>query len=140
MRAAHATILTCLTLGAIACGEEPTEEAEVATAYNAVVEAVQEKDYEEACEGLTETTRQALRKAATIEGTDGCGATLARVITSLGVDERALTTAEDSDVEITSASTATVGDVRMSKQGDEWRLEGDVDFVRPFLSGESRSQ
>ncbi len=110
----------------------------MAGSYNAVVEAVQEKDYDGAWERLTETTRQALRKAATIERTDGCGPTLARVVSTVGVDERALTTAEDSDVEITSPSTATVGDVRMSKEGEEWRLEGDVDFVRPFLSGESR--
>jgi hypothetical protein len=140
MRAAHAVLAVCLSLGATACGEAQTEEAEVASAYNAVVDAVQEKDYDQACEGLTDTTRQALSKAATIEGTDGCGATLERVVAGVGVDERALTAAAESDVEITSDSTATVRDVRMSKQDEEWRLEGDLDFVRPFLSGESRPQ
>lgn len=138
MKGVYAVLAVCLSLGAAACGEAQTEEAEVASAYNTVVDAVREKDYEQACEGLTDTTRQALRKAATIQRTDGCGPTLARVIATVGIDERALTTVADSDVDITSPSTATVRDVRMSKQDEEWRVEGDLDFVRPFLSGESR--
>ena len=126
---------TCVLLGA--CGGEQTEAAEVASAYNAVVEAVSDKDYDRACEGLTEGTRQDLRKAATIERTDGCGPTLARVVTAVGVDKRALGTVDDADVEIAGATSASVGDVRMAKEGGEWRVEGDLDFVRPFLSGKS---
>ena len=137
MRVAQVVLGTCLSLGAAGCGEAQTKESEVASAYNGVVEAVREKDYEQACEGLTDTTRGALRKAAMIEQTDGCGPTLARIVTTLGVDERALRTAADSDVEMTTASTATVRDVRMLKQDGEWRVEGDLDFVRPFLSGDS---
>lgn len=140
MRTACALVATCLLLGATACGEGQTEEVKVASAYNAVVAAIAEKDYDEACEGLTSTTRQDLRKAAMIEQTDGCGATLERVIAGVGIRERALSSADSSDVRITRETSATVNDVRISKQGNEWLVEGDLDFVRPPLSGSSDPQ
>ena len=140
MRAAYVMLVTCLLLGATACGEGQTEQAKVADAYNQVVEALEQEDFEKACDGLTDKTRQDLRKAAAIEQTDGCGATLKRVIAGVGIEKRALTNVGSSDVEIKSATSATVNAVRMSKQGDRWRLEGDLDFVRPFLSGSSVPQ
>lgn len=138
MRGAHAVVATCLLLGAAGCGESATEEADVAGAYNAVVDAVEAKDYDQACEGLTEGTREDLAKAAAIERTDGCGATLERMITDVGVDKRALADAEPSDVRLGDTGTASVRGVRLARQDDEWRVEGDVDFVRPFLSGAPR--
>lgn len=133
MRGLAAIAATGLLLGA--CGGTQTEEAQVAGAYNAVAEAVRAKDYDQACDGLSESTRQDLRKAATIERTEGCGPTLARVITSVGVDGQALSTVDDADVEVAGEDSASVGDIRMTKEGGEWRVEGDLDFVRPFLSG-----
>lgn len=138
MRGAHAAVATCLLLGAAACGESASEEADVASAYNAVVDAVEDKDYDQACEGLTDKTRAALAKAATIEQTEGCGATLERLIAGVGVDKRALADAEPSDVRLGDTGTAVVNQVRMAQEGGEWRVEGDVDFVRPFLSGAPR--
>ena len=133
MRRSYAIVATCLLLGG--CGGEQTEAADAASAYNAVVEAVTDKDYERACEGLTQATRQDLRKAAAIQRTEGCGPTLAQMVREVGVDKRALTTVADTDVEISSPTSATVGDIRLAKEGGEWRVEGDLDFVRPFLSG-----
>ena len=131
-------VATCGLLGIAACGESATEEADVASAYNAVVDAVEAKDYERACEGLTERTRAVLAKAATIERTDGCAATLGRVITEVGADKEALTDAAPSDVRLGDTGTASVNRVRMAREGGEWRVEGDIDFVRPFLSGAPR--
>ncbi len=132
----YATVVTCLLLlTVVACGEGETEEAKAADAYNAVVDAMKAKDYETACARLTETTRRDLRKAATVEGTDGCGSTLKRVVETVGVRREALTEVDSSQVELDGQTRATVGNVRMSREGDEWRLEGDLDYVRPFLSG-----
>lgn len=133
-------LVTFLLMGATACGEGQTEAAKVAGAYNAVVEALVDQDYEEACEGLTDGTRQDLRKAAMIEQTDGCGATLERVIAEVGVEQQALADVASSDVEIKSETSAMVNDIRMLNEGGTWRLEGDLDFVRPFLSGGSLPQ
>ena len=138
MRAAYAIAATCMSLAA--CGGDEPESAQVASAYNDVVEAVRDKDYEAACEGLTETTRKDLSRAAEIQQTDGCAPTLERVIADVGVEPQALTSAADTDVELASETAATVGDVRMAKEDGEWRVEGDLDFVRPFLSGPAPSQ
>ncbi len=135
MRAAYATLLASLAFVAGACVKEETEASRVADAYNSLVEAVGDRDYETACQQLTETTRQDLRKAGQIQQTDGCDKTLERVIDDVGTDERALSTVTPSDVRIDGEASATVGDVRLSKAGGEWLVEGDLDFVRPFLSG-----
>lgn len=136
MRAAHPVLMTCLLLAVAGCGRESAE-AEVARSYNALVEALEQKDYEEACERLTDRTRQDLRNAATIQGTEGCGPTLAEVVADVGVDEQALKEVTASDVEVVDERTARVNDLEMSREGEEWLLEGDLDFVRPLLSGGS---
>lgn len=138
MRGLYAIPATCLALAA--CGGEQSEPAEVASAYNDVVEAVRDKDYEAACDGLTERTRQDLSRAAEIQRTDGCAPTLQRLIADVGVDQQAVTSVADTDVEVAGETAATVGDVRMAKEDGEWRVEGDLDFVRPFLSGPPRRQ
>ncbi len=135
MRGAYATILTSLMLGATACGEEPTEAAKAADAYNALVEAVGDDDYEKACERLTEKTRRDLLKAGQIQETGDCAKTLERVVADVGTDKSALAAVTASDVKIDAPTSARVGDVRLAKSGDEWGVEGDLDFVRPFLSG-----
>ncbi len=130
-----ALVAMCLALTATACGEEPTEAAKVADAYNELVEAVGDRDYERACEGLSARTVDDLRKAGEVQQTKGCDKTLERVIEDLGTDKDALVTVRPADVRIESPKSAAVDQVRMSKSGDEWRVEGDLDFVRPFLSG-----
>ncbi|MDP9377594.1 MAG: hypothetical protein M3P40_08535 [Actinomycetota bacterium] len=135
MKRAYPVLLACLALSAGACGKEATEASKVADAYNALVEAVADGDYETACERLTERTRQDLEKAGQIQNTDACDDTLEQVIADVGTDKDALSTVAPSDVRIDSKTRAVVNDVRMSKAGDEWLVEGDLDFVRPFLSG-----
>ena len=138
MKGAHAAVATCLLLGVGGCGESASEEASVASAYDEVIGAVEAKDYDRACEGLTDRTREDLAKAATIERTDGCGATLERVIADVGLEKRALTDAEPSDVRLGDKGTASVRGVRMAREGGEWLVDADIDFVRPFLSGAPR--
>jgi hypothetical protein len=50
-------------------------------------------------------------------------------------EEKALATVTPSDVRIDGGTSATVGAVRLSKASGEWQVEGDLDFVRSFLSG-----
>ena len=135
MRRSGALVAMCLALTATACGDEPTEAAKVADAYNELVEAVADRDYGKVCEGLTERTLEDLRKAGQVQQTTGCDKTLERVIEDLGTDKDALVTVQPADVRIDGARSAAVDRVRMSKSGDEWKVEGDLDFVRPFLSG-----
>lgn len=128
-------LLTCLLLASFGCGQDESDEAQVARTYNAIVEALEQKEYDDACERLTDRTRKVLRNAGAIQGTEGCGATLAEVVAEVGVDEEALREVSSSDVEIVGERAARVNGLRMSKQGDEWLLEGELDFVRPFLAG-----
>lgn len=140
MRRAAYAIAASLVLSATGCGGEDSEEAKVASAYNSVIEAIEQEDFEGACEGLSKATREDLRKAEMVQQTEGCGATLKQVVDDVGVDKQAMAEVAESDVEITDESTAMVNDVRLSKAGDEWLVEGEVDFVRPFLSGETAAQ
>ncbi len=135
MRPACAMLATCLALAAAGCGEEPTEAARASDAYNALTAAIRDGDYEEACERLTQKTRQDLRKAGKVQQTGACDKTLERVIADVGTDEDALATVTPSDVRIDGPTSATVNDVRLEKSGGEWQVEGDLDFVRPLLSG-----
>ena len=134
MRTAGAMLATCLPLALVGCGEEPTEAGRAAEAYNELTAAIADKDYEQACERLTPKTRQDLVKAGQVQQTRGCGATLERVVADVGVDEDALTDMDAADVRV-AGSTAVIDGVRMSKTDGEWLVEGDLDFVRPFLSG-----
>lgn len=134
MRTACAMIVTCLPLALVGCGEPPTEAAKAAEAYNELTAAITDEDYEEACERLTPKTRQDLVRAGQVQQTRGCGPTLEQVVADVGVDEDALTDIDAADVRI-DGSTAVVDGVRMSKADGEWLVEGDLDFVRPFLSG-----
>lgn len=130
-----AVLAMSLALVAMACGEEPTEAAKVADAYNELVEAVDDRDYATACDRLSDGTREDLRKAGEIQQTSGCDKTLERVIEDVGTNKDALAPVTPSDVRIDGPARATVNEVRMSKSGDGWHVEGDIDFVRPFLSG-----
>lgn len=134
MRTAYAMLVTCLPLALVGCGEAPTEAAQAAEAYNELTAAIEDEDYEKACERLTPKTRQDLVKAGQVQQTRDCGTTLEQVVAGVGVNEDALTDIEPADVRI-AGSTAVVDGVRMSKAGGEWLVEGDLDFVRPFLSG-----
>jgi hypothetical protein len=135
MRRSYATLVPCLVLAVGACGDEPTEAAKAADAYNALVEAVKDRDYAEACERLTPDTRRDLAKAGQIQQTPGCGKTLERVVADVGTDKDAMVTVMPSDVRIDGPARAAVNQVRLSKADGEWQVEGDIDFVRPFLSG-----
>ena len=135
MRRSGALVAACMALIAAACGDEPTEAAKVAEAYNDTVDAVRDGDYEKACEGLSERTLEDLGRAGQVQQTKGCDKTLERTIEDLGTDKEALVTVQPADVRIDGPRSAAVGRVRMSKSGDEWKVEGDLDFVRPFLSG-----
>ncbi len=135
MRRSCATLVACLVLAVGACGDEPTEAAKAADAYNALVQAVEDGDYAQACERLTAKTRQDLAKAGQIQQTRGCDKTLERVVADVGTDKDAMVTVTPSDVRIDGPTRAAVNQVRMSKADGEWQVEGDVDFVRPFLSG-----
>lgn len=128
-------LVTFAALAVSACGDEPTEASKVAGAYNALVEAVSERDYAKACEQLSDQTRRDLAKAGEVQQIAGCDKTLERLVAESGTDKDALTSVDPSDVRIDGATSATVNQVRMSKTGDQWRVEGDLDFVRPFLSG-----
>ena len=134
MRTAYTLLATCLPLALVGCGEAPTEAAKAAEAYNEFTAAIADKDYEKACERLTPKTRQDLVKAGQVQQTRDCSTTLEQVVADVGVKEDALTDIDPADVRI-AGSTAVVDGVRMSKPGDEWLVEGDLDFVRPFLSG-----
>ncbi len=135
MRRSSAPLLACLVLAVSACGDEPTEAAKAADAYNALVEAVEDGDYEQACEKLSAETRRDLAKAGQIQQIRGCDKTLERVVSEVGTDKDAMVTVTPADVRIDGPTRAAVDEVRLSKEDGEWQVEGDVDFVRPFLSG-----
>lgn len=122
-------------LGLGGCGGAESRAQTVADALSSVAQAVQDKDYAEACEGVTPRTRADLSRAAKILRTEGdCGDTLRATIAQVGTDAEGLRTVTASDVTLDSDTTATVSGVRMTRHGEEWLVEGELDFVRPFLS------
>jgi hypothetical protein len=125
--------IAALALGAVGCGGQPQTAAEAAAdATNSFLSNVNAERWDEACDALTQDARLAFMDLEAGLGTQGCPATMERVVSAFDRADRdalATTTIGSGVVDVEPGGrTATVlsplgGELLLERKGEHWLVD-----------------